>query len=376
MDDAVSRASGLNGVLMGGMYGADVAELRRLGGAVADAATRLQEARHAVDGALSSVPWSGPDGDGFRTEWSDRQAVLLARCVDLLTDVATTVRTNADQQEGTSTDGVAGGRGPGGPGSGGGPGGGGGDRGGEDLPGNPDLGDYGTWVDVPPNIPLDDNAIDPNEINQQTLGDCWLLAALGAVASDDPQWIRDHMQLNPDGTWTVTMYKDGEPVEITVEPEVASQGAMDPNGDPSWVSIYEKAAAEYWGGEYEDLDGGYSSDAFEAITGAEASSSGDASLEDLQDRLQDGPVALGTEGEGGWWPFGDEVDDSRIVPDHAYVVDRVEERDGELMVHVVNPWGPGDHPQDDGSNKIGDMWLTQQEYDENFDTVYSVPSTR
>ena len=150
---------------------------------------------------------------------------------------------------------------------------------------------------------------------------------------------------------------------------------MDPAGDPSWASVYEKAAAEYWGGSYEDLVMGYSSDAFAAITGATPSTTGEGNLADLKERLADGPVALGTEDEPSWRPFRDEVDDSRVVPNHAYIVDKVEERDGELKVHVINPWGPGEHKQDDGK-KVGDMWLTEKQYKQNFDTVYAVPSTR
>ena len=86
-------------------------------------------------------------------------------------------------------------------------------------------------------------------------------------------------------------------------------------------------------------------------------------------------MALGTEVSGTWWPLDDEVDDSRVVPSHAYIVDRVEERNGQTMIHVLNPWGPdgGDY---DGHLRAGDLWLTEDEYKEDFATVYSVPSTK
>ena len=359
------------------MFGADVEALAGLGSSFVESAETLETARRQVDGIVATAGWVGPDAEEFRLDWSRRLAPALASCLGALRDNAEVLRRNAEDQARTSA--ADGGAGPG-PDRGGRPGaGGGGDRsgdGGKDRPGNPDLSGHGPWVDVPPTIPLDDAALDPNMINQQGLGDCWLLAGLGAVARDDPQFIRDHMKLNADGTWTVTMYKDGDPVEITVEPEVAQDGVMDPSGNPSWASIYEKAAAEYWGGSYDDIDGGYSSDAFAAITGATPSQTGEGNLSDLKDRLADGPVALGTEDEPSWWPFGDEVDDSRVVPNHAYIVDKVEERDGELKVHVINPWGPGAHLQNDGSDKVGDMWLTEKQYKENFDTVYAVPSTR
>jgi hypothetical protein len=79
---------------------------------------------------------------------------------------------------------------------------------------------------------------------------------------------------------------------------------------------------------------------------------------------------VGTEDDDAFWFWEDEVDDSRIVPNHAYVVTEVKEVDGELKIHVVNPWGPGGGMLD-GEQKVGDLWLTEQEYKENFDSVYT-----
>jgi len=361
------------------MYGADVEALRQLGQVFDEAAAQLSTARRLIESGVDAADWWGPNGEMFRGEWADRHAPGLTAVETDLVRVGDVLRRNADDQERTSETLGGGGAGSGSglPGGGSGNGsGGGGDYSGEDRPGNPELGDHGTYVPAT-NIPMDDSAIDPNQINQQGLGDCWLLAAMGSVAHNDPEFFREHMVKNADGTWTVTMYKDGEPVEITVEPEVASGGVMDPNNKPNWASIYEKAAAEYWGGEYEDLDGGNSDDAFEAITGMEADSSGEGSLEDVREALKHGPVAAGTEDDDSFFWWEDEVDDSRVVPNHAYVIDEVRENaNGELEVHVINPWGPGDHKQSDGSNKVGDMWLTQQEWDENFDTLYTTPSTK
>ncbi len=357
------------------MVGADVEALARLGGTFTECADRLAATCRQVDGRMAAANWVGPSAEEFRRDWAQRLAPALTACIGALQDNAQALRRNADDQARASASDAAARSGH--------DGGsthrsGGGERsgdGGKDRPGDPDPAGYGSWVDVPPTISLDDAAINPNMIKQQGIGDCWLLAGLGAVARDDPQFIRDHMRLNGDGTWTVTMYKDGDPVEITVEPTVAAEGVVDPSDRPSWASVYEKAAAEYWGGSYEDVVGGYSSDAFAAITGATPSKTSEGSLADLKDRLAAGPVALGTENESTWWPFDDEVDDSRIVPNHAYIVDKVEERDGELKVHVINPWGPGPNLQTDGTNKVGDMWLTEKQYKDNFYAVYSAPST-
>lgn len=360
--------------MSGNMYGADVEALRQLGQVFDEAAAQLSAARRLVESGVDAADWWGPSGEMFRGEWSDQHAPGLTAVETGLARVGDVLRRNADDQERTSESldggGAAGGSGLPGSGSGG-----GGYYSGEDRPGNPELGDHGPYKPAT-NIPMDDNAIDPNKLNQQGLGDCWLLAAMGSIAQNDPEFFREHMVKNPDGTWTVTMYKDGEPVEITVEPEVASGGVMDPKGNPSWASIYEKAAAEYWGGEYEDLDGGYPDDAFEAITGKESNSSGEGSLEDVREALKNGPVTGTTEDDGSFLWWDGEMDDNRVVPNHAYVVDEVRENaNGELEVHVINPWGPGDHPSD-GANKVGDMWLTQQQWEENFDGLYTTPSTK
>ncbi|MEU4385897.1 C2 family cysteine protease [Promicromonospora sp. NPDC023805] len=361
--------------MSGNMYGADIEALRQLGQVFDEAAAQLSAARRLVESGVDAADWWGPSGEMFRGEWSGQHAPGLTAVETDLARVGDVLRRNADDQERTSQN-LDGGGAVGGPGLPGSSSGGGGDYSGEDRPGNPELGDHGTYKPAT-NIPMDDNAIDPDQLNQQGLGDCWLLAAMGSIAQNDPEFFREHMVKNPDGTWTVTMYKDGEPVEITVEPEVASGGVMDPKGNPSWASIYEKAAAEYWGGEYEDLDGGYSDKAFEAITGKESNSSGEGSLEDVREALKNGPVAGGTEDDGSFLWWDGEMDDNRVVPNHAYVVDEVRENaNGELEVHVINPWGPGDHNQSDGSNKVGDMWLTQQQWEENFDTLYTTPSTK
>ncbi|MCB7136076.1 hypothetical protein LGQ04_05825 [Cellulosimicrobium marinum] len=358
------------------MYGADVAALRELGGRVATAGGALAQARGEIDARLASCGWHGADGDAFRQDWASTLGPRLAAAALLLEEAATALRRDADQQEGASTDGG----GPGGAPGAGDRGAPGGDRSTPDgdRPGDPGLTDgLGEYDEENPvgDLPLDDAAVDPDQIKQGQLGDCWLLAGLGAIAHDDPGFFREHMVRNEDGTWTVTMYDDGEPVEITVEPTIPENGVRDPDGDPNWASIYEKAAAEYFGGDYADLDGGFTSDAFEAITGAQADRSGELDLAEIQDRLADGPVAVGTEDDDAFWFWEDEVDDSRIVPNHAYVVDEVREVDGELKIHVVNPWGP-DGGSLDGENKVGDLWLTEAEYQANFDSVYSVPSTK
>lgn len=243
----------------------------------------------------------------------------------------------------------------------------------------------GEHVPINGPVPTGDDDFDLTRIRQGQIGDCWFVSALGVLGQADPQWLRDHMVLNPDGSYTVTFYQKNDPffgdptyapVTITVPASVISDGVRDSKtGEPSWASIYEKAAAVFFGGDYDDINGGYGNAALEALTGRSASIHNDYGLADIRDGLARGDVFVtSTETQGSWWPFDDEVDNRAIVPDHLYMIDAVKEVDGELQIHVVNPWGP-DGGQYDGEQKYGDLWLTEEEFHQNFDHTSSVGRT-
>ena len=56
-----------------------------------------------------------------------------------------------------------------------------------------------------------------SDVVQGDDGDCWFLAALGTLVLQDPGFPAQHIKQNPNGTYTVTFYRDGKPVEITVD---------------------------------------------------------------------------------------------------------------------------------------------------------------
>lgn len=336
---------------MSTMYGADVAELRALAAQFERTADQLDHGRMAVGNAIRISAWVGPFATTFRLQWESEHSRRIMSAVGALRANARQIRANADGQERTSAAESSTTPSP--------------------DPGlTKDLGDY-ERVD---HVSLDDSEFNADHIYQGALGDCWFLASLGSIVERNPEFIRNQMHLNDDGTWTVTMYRDGKPVYITVEPTVAENGAGGAGGQPNWASIYEKAAAVYFGGDYGDIDGDYPDRALSAITGAKADRLGELSLSEIREKLNDGPVVLSSEqqdkGDTPWWPFDHEVDNDKIVPGHAYMVDDVREVDGQLKIHVVNPWGP-DGGSYHGKDRVGDMWLTEQEYRENFDGVYA-----
>lgn len=82
------------------------------------------------------------------------------------------------------------------------------------------------------------------DINQGSLGDCYYLAGLAAVAQDQPDLIKSMFTDNGNGTYGVRFYDDnGRPSYITVDQYVDSAGAT--NDKDKWVQLAEKAYVEF-----------------------------------------------------------------------------------------------------------------------------------
>ena len=123
------------------------------------------------------------------------------------------------------------------------------------------------------------NGVAATDINQGSLGDCYLMAALGAIANTQPAVINNMFTANSNGTYGVTFYKSGSPVYSTVNTSLAvnSSGKLALAGDVNksltgelWVSLAEKAYTQLntqfdvdnngsqWNGEnsYQAIEGG------------------------------------------------------------------------------------------------------------------------
>ncbi|WP_369370951.1 WXG100 family type VII secretion target [Promicromonospora sp. Populi] len=98
--------------MSGEMYGADIEALRLLADRFDEGSGTLDTVVAAVEAALPQEDgWSGPDADGFRQEWTGSHLVRLKDTAAALSDIALTVRANADAQETTSNEYVGGGPG-------------------------------------------------------------------------------------------------------------------------------------------------------------------------------------------------------------------------------------------------------------------------
>lgn len=198
-----------------------------------------------------------------------------------------------------------------------------------------------------------------SDIDQNRLGDCYFLAALGAIVAQDPDVISNMLRDNGDGTYTATFYaaQDGErvPVEVTVDGDLPVNadgtlvyaGAVDSDGDNDlelWVPLLEKAYAKFqdlYGPDdglsgYQDLgNGGSAHNVFRDVTGEPATRTSDFQTEqqllDLVQRVDEGQYvtvsSLVDGADPGW------------VGRHAYTVVGTYEDNGETMVILRNPWG-------------------------------------
>ena len=212
----------------------------------------------------------------------------------------------------------------------------------------------------------DSGSIDPSDVTQGGLGDCYLLASIAAVALQKPELLEQMIRDNGDGTYTVTFYEKKkilglfdngfEKTEILVTdvfpiqngtPLYAKYGDVTPDQNEVWTMVLEKAYAQ-WKGGYPDIDGGFPHDAMEAITGVNSRdyNPGMLKLEDLADQYNNGSIiTLGSlpDYKIGSWDIPDATNthplyvNDTLVGSHAYYVSNVDVAAGTISIR--NPWG-------------------------------------
>ncbi len=124
-----------------------------------------------------------------------------------------------------------------------------------------DMVDYGAPAPVQPlfrmgievdhsDRPLFPHEPNINDIAQGLVGDCFYLTALTNIVSMNPDFIKDAMRDNMDGTVTVRLYSKDEygkyePVYVTVDKKVDSYGGAFSGGGENcvWVDCFERALA-------------------------------------------------------------------------------------------------------------------------------------
>ncbi|MGP9538095.1 WXG100 family type VII secretion target [Brachybacterium sp. AOP43-C2-M15] len=304
--------------------GADTDQVRDQGERTNDGAGRLDELISALRGAIARTTWEGPDAVSFR----DRAQVTFDEATgtgDALRARADELRAHAEEQDQASGDG---------PGSGG--------PGAEEEGSGKKVVDDGDAEGTEPleeDIPLEGEDTQLENTGQGGIADCFLLATVGTIAQQDPDFLEEHIEEVEDGVYRVTLYdEDGNEIHYIVESTPENGARLDEDGEAgghSVYSIYERAYQMHLEslGEDDPLNFGNRVDALQTITGQEASSySGEDTppIEDLHQLLgNDRPVTAGTGGQN-------EPAHPEIAGQHAYKVSEVDVEAG--TVTVVNPW--------------------------------------
>ncbi len=174
----------------------------------------------------------------------------------------------------------------------------------------------------------DANDIDPNDVSQGQLGDCYFVAALAAIAKNSPDTLRRMITDNKNGTYNVRFHEGGDVVvdnqfaKKDGAVQFAAEGDTDAKqGTELWVMLIEKAWAK--------LKGGY-----EVVRGSKVKMS---STEAISNAMTQGwPATIGvkniTEKAA-----ADECKKTGLVPNHAFAIMGV--NTNSKTIQVYNPWG-------------------------------------
>ena len=188
-----------------------------------------------------------------------------------------------------------------------------------------------------------------NDVDQQDLGDCWLMAAAGAVAYESPNQIREIVADFGDGTYGVKL--GGK--FYRVDADLATWNATSTDQrfaglgmqNSLWVAIVEKAYAHFRTGEntYASLNGGDPGTALAAYgvtdvqTTYHAASSNDAdAANNIYNAYRNWKPAVVSVGSV---PAG-----SKLVGGHAYTVVAAVRNSAGVVTSITlrNPWGGDD----------------------------------
>jgi len=234
--------------------------------------------------------------------------------------------------------------------------------------------------------PLFVGGVEPGDVQQGQIGNCYFPAAVAAMAKANPEIITNMVKANGDGTYSVT-FKERDwatgrtkDVQVKVDGDLYARswggplyGHSSNSGETTkmemWFPIIEKAYAQ-WKGSYNAIgNGGSSADVFEDFTGAQGRSINAAGNADNVWRTittaidAKKPVAAGTHDDGG--PVN--YTNTGVYGDHAYSILGYEKTGTERYVVLRNPWGESE-PAGNGAND-GVFKLKLEEFQKLYDNV-------
>ncbi|KAF9529624.1 hypothetical protein CPB83DRAFT_260499 [Crepidotus variabilis] len=237
-----------------------------------------------------------------------------------------------------------------------------------------------------------------NDVMQGTLGDCWFLSALAAtstvpgliekccVARDEEVGVYGFI-FQRDGRWVSVvvddqlfwglpkfeelsraeqeLYHDDKDLYNTLNRKTGKGLHMSQSGQTgeTWVPLIEKAFAKLHG-DYKSLEGGWTGEAIEDLTGGVTTTINTADILDI-DRFWKEDLCLVNTRQRlfavGYFLAPNEpgTTASGLVPGHAYSVLRVQECRGKRFLVLRNPWGKFEWtgPWSDGSKEWTGEWI-------------------
>jgi hypothetical protein len=187
--------------------------------------------------------------------------------------------------------------------------------------------------------------MDPSDIDQGVLGTCYFLCTLAAIAEYpsrlQPIFItKNH---NPNGEYSVKLFKTGVPTKVTVDSLFPCFGdRLTPmfskiDSGEIWVMVLEKVWAKIYG-DYCVTEYGFMNEAVEDLLGApsEMLLTLDDKPDDIWTKLVETDLNKGIMGASTGTEATKEVG---LVSGHAYSLLGVYEEEGYKIVKLRNPWG-------------------------------------
>ncbi len=211
--------------------------------------------------------------------------------------------------------------------------------------------------------------ISGDDVTQKYLADCYLIAAMAAVARVNPDLIEQAFKKRSDGTYDVTIYqakgRGFTPVQVHIDADLPHNDwykleyASGRDERELWPALLEKAFAAK-AGSYAAIEGGVPGDAMSWLTGKPSSTITFRDAGVKADQVFDAlslavkerrPATASTYGESS----NAKYTNSGLYADHAYSVWGTEVSGGKKYVQLRNPWGesePKNNGRDDGIFKM------------------------
>lgn len=198
------------------------------------------------------------------------------------------------------------------------------------------------------------------DIQQGRLGDCWLMAAIAALAESRPIFkcvVPDNQNFKSNycGLFRFRFWRFGKWVEVCVDDRLPCDRQNGPQGQPKLILMQSQDQNEFWSallekayaklhGSYQALEGGHAIEAMEDFTGGVSENFDvgnlhpDVDLFDIIFKAQNKGSLLGCSIKGQQGVIEHKLPNGLIMG-HAYTITGVH-KDGKLkLIRCRNPWG-------------------------------------